>query len=73
MDDKLKSPCVKDCPDRLRKGACPENLRTVFEVRSQTVGRQALGEPGQHRRTGALCAAERQIRKGRETTHEIGG
>lgn len=51
----------------------PEELQGVPGIRGPATGGKALGGSVQHRRTGALCAAEREVCKGRETTYEIGG
>ena len=63
----------KGLPGQAPMRGLPEELRGVPGIRGPAAGGKALGGSSQHRRPGALCAAEREVCKGRETTYEIGG
>lgn len=67
----MKSPCVKDCPDRLPCGACRKTCEAFRAYEIQRLQKKNVGRPSEHLRAGTVCAAEREIRKGWKTAYEI--
>lgn len=68
----MKSPCVKDCPDRLPCGACRKSCEAFREYEAQRLEEKPWVDQANTAAREALCAAECEVCKGRETTHEIG-
>ena len=59
---RMKSPCVKDCPDRLPCGACRKSCESFREYEAQRLGRD-YGTT-----VGALTAGRKSVfRRGRRS------